>query len=291
MMMKCSAHNTIHYNNSTIFHPKIPINSLNNDEWYILRSLLENLQDHIEEIALIFRTHGFRKAGDIWKKFTNKVKIPLSFKRYLWLEIIRIHYIASFKFIWICDGRREKRIGEIVPINKEIVMGLRHTGFEMYPGLAKEWQLKFKKLFDNAFLRYFKNEKIPNLDDIAEFMEVLDKTLITRVEAEYFSLMTHSEHLSYFQIIKRSDKKKKRKELCEAFRYNTQEFITNQITASKQYKESFFEKYDFFTGLDEEIRELGYASKQEFYTDLRHLANSFEYPVESIPLTFSTPSS
>jgi len=269
----CPITKIVNYDNSTIFHPHLSFTTQEKNE---IKGVLDGFYG---SVGYLFSKIGLRQAGDEWSKFISKIEVSPATKLYFWFKLIYVHYLASLRPDMIVDGYGYFRKGEVLPIGMEAFMELKKTDFErrILSKKIRDWQPKFLQLLEGAVKkRYSDVYKDEQKDYAEEFKKLCNKTLMTRVKAEYFTVIIRPEFLSYFYL---KDVEEIGKEKSKAIFAAT---ILNASNVKVESHETPIKKCNianFFDGFDAEITALGYEDKKEFCDDLMPLANAFEVPV------------
>jgi len=201
-------------------------------------------------------------------------------KFYLWLEMIRIHYLATDRPYFIKRGEGNYRRRNIHPVSIHSIMPLRYYKYEKTIIPSESWANSFNEIFWSAF-KTFTKVKFDNTKS-KEFLETCNRSLNVRVESNIFLTILRPENLDYFQL-KEKMKREDASSLAKASWYKTEnklELKKERIRDINDFfpKESYLEVHDIFAGYEDKIRELGFEDKQHMYDELRYLVDTFKVP-------------
>ncbi|RLF59216.1 MAG: hypothetical protein DRN27_03255 [Thermoplasmata archaeon] len=262
----------------------------------------------------LFNKIGLKKSNALWIEFTKNIDVLDTTKIYFYIKLVEFHYISTQQPIDFCKNKRIrdriKKGGE----NKDIVKDATNILFDNITDDEIDiWKSEFKELIKIAFQKIMKRKKVPYSsvfqDELKkydkEFNELQRNTVIIRSKMSHFSGIIHFPFIGVEEpeIFEKKDLEKA-KEIEEYIRDKKGEFKFKEITddlENKLYKKvqndisnpdkkkclinnnvpsklNFFEEHDFFDGLDESIKNLGYDNKASLYEELKLIANAFKVP-------------
>jgi len=241
--------------NSTVFLKGLSHDAVERSEYKNIRKSMNILQETYFLFCQPLWKIGLRLANDIWIDFIKDINASGETKLFFWLEILRVHFLATDRWVFISERNGLYRLGFIHPIVFDLYSSLKLYKFEHS---HVPWSEKFTELFrkvitdlDQTELKRFKSK----------FNNVCIKSLDIRIKNEDFITVLHSETLiqaKHYEKLNKRDKKFLNKKSSKMIRLN---------------------KFDFFKGLEQEIKNLGFYDKQHFYNELQYLANSFDLPM------------
>lgn len=278
--------NILALENVTVFNKNIIFEGIQEKELSRIRDSLYDLQEsHFKFCGSIWRI-GLRKANDLWIDFIDKVEISNNTKMYFWLELLRIHFLATDRYItmeWsIKTGITEYgdyRKGMVYPVNRDIIEPLK---FHNYKKNLSPWTEHFTTLFHKVISKYY-NDEVETVKK--DFFEICNSTLHIREKVNDFITVFRPEVVSYLSIrdqyrsIYGMDEVGK---LMESTRENkepqTKPNTDNDLEDFLQEKWEPLKELNLFNGLNDEIIKLGFQDVQHLYDELWYLADTFQMP-------------
>jgi len=272
-----SEKNIFNSRNLFLFNKKLSQKDLKKHEEVEIHKSINKLQEEYFKFCNCIWSIGLRKAGELWDEFIRKNKIDDNIKMYFWLEIIRIHYLATDRPHLISGNyyyyyyRKEN----IYPISKVNINDLK---IHQYEKTSFPWSEKFTRLIRKASKRYY-DKKIK--DYYKEFMDLCHKTFNERLKVNEFITVLSPELISYSELSEKFPRElsHKMKNLLAFDEFKNKSIKNvNEIEEVFQISINPLKEKEIFNKLEKEIIDLGFEDKNQFYDELRYLTDTFTCP-------------
>lgn len=274
----CPKQNIMISENSAIFHDKISFSDLKDRERLDVLFNLQKLQESYFNFCSSLWIVGLRMANEEWLKFLEKNKSDLSqkMKRVLWLELIRIHFLATERGREIEKRKKlgytewaDLRRGLIHPVIPDFVNSLKNNNYEKTHYV---WTEKFTKYFRKYY-------KIISLNEIPysvkrKFNKLCEKTLNIRLDSDAFVTVLRPEQLINFRLMMEINKKKKQWK----DNINKKNRENSLVDKEEIFPVNVLEKMNLFKSSDIEINKLGFDNRNHIFKELEYLTKAFTCP-------------
>lgn len=243
--------------NSAIFLKNLSRDNIDGSENKNIRKSIQDLKESYFKFCQSLWKIGLRLANEIWIEFIKNMDASNETKIYYWLEMLRVHFLATDRCFFIGKGDRRYRKGMIHPIVLDLYSSLK---FNEFKHSHVPWSIEFTKLIRKGVKEVNQNEI---LHFRRQFNKVCKESLETRIKKEDFITIMRSETLIHYRHIEKLEK------IDKAMEEKTK----------KSPKMLRLKKIDFCKGMDKEIQDLEFTDRQHFYDELQYLADSFSFPM------------
>jgi len=270
-----SEKNIFNCRNLFLFNKKISQKELKEHEKVEIHKSMSKLQEEYFKFCNCIWSIGLRKAGELWDEFIKNNKMNHKNKMYFWLEVIRIHYLATDRPNFISRNYYYYRNEKIFPISNVNINDLK---LHQYEKTYLPWSVKFTKLIRKASKRYY-DDKTTKF--YKKFMDLCNKTFNERLKVNEFITILSPELISYTELSEKFPReishKVKNLTAFDEFNYKSNKKV-NETEGVFQISINPLKEKDIFNNFEKEIIDLGFEDKNQFYDELRYLTDAFTCP-------------